>query len=502
MIKQKYISYEKSQKIRIAILFQVASYWPSIESFYLQCVNDDEVEVRVFYVDDLSVEKVQMKDTIPFLQKNQIAYENYSEDAIDSYNPHAALYQPPYDALYRNPSALSIHLMRKGIRIFYIPYGIEIADTEDAHLAHFHTYVIKNCWRIYTFSKKMLEDYQRYCPNRHAVRAVGSPKFDSIFKGNILPNSEICQRAGTRKIVVWKMHFPKLIYEGIKQLQVTPELSEYIQFADHIEAYTELYFVVMPHPLFFSETIPEKLACRARELFEVLRTKSNVMIDLSPDYRNSLYNAEAIIVDRSALMVEAGLCGVPVLYMYNREYDEPLTDAVKCLVDTYVQGNTAADMQKFIMDFIEGNLQDQTDKQNAVIKAELPFMDGLCGKRILDDVKHGIKQQSNHQVRVVFFGAGAVCAHYLERMKILTNNEYEVLGIADNNSSKWNTSFAGTQIISPDKLKIIDFDVLVITSEQYHMPIKQKLVYELFIDEDKIMRLDVFSEIYFYQRFF
>lgn len=496
MRRLQYIPYTVHDKIRVAVMFQVASYWPSIESFYQECVKDNDIDVRIFYVNDLSVEKVQMKDTVSFLEKSHLPYEIYSEEGIEEYQPHVALYQPPYDVLYRNPSALSIHLMGKGIRIVYIPYGIELADTEDARLAHFHTYVVRNSWRIYTFSQAMWEDYQTYCPNRHAVRVTGSPKFDATVRSRTTMDPGILERAADRRIVVWKMHFPKLIYDGMRQLQVTPYLSEYICFARKIAEFEDLFFVVMPHPLFFSETLPHGLAEEAGQLFGVLETVPNVVIDLSPDYRKSLYNADAIIVDRSALMVEAGLCKVPVLYMRNQDYEEPLTKAVKCIVDTYVQGNTAEDMYAFLDKFQSGLLQGHVDIQSTAIGMAIPYLDGLCGRRILEDIKDGIQREDERRIRVVFFGAGSVCAHYIKELGICENPDYEVLGVSDNNPDKWGKLYAEMRIMQPQELKMLDFDFIVITTEQYHMPIKQKLVYELYLDEEKILRLDVFSEMY------
>lgn len=496
MKKQYYIPRRAGEKIRVAIMFQVASYWASIESFYRECVAADDISVRIYYVDDLAVEKVQMEGTTTFLEENYLPYEVYSEEKLEQFHPHVALYQPPYDVLYRNPPALSVHLKVKGIRIMYIPYGIELADTEDARLAHFHTYVVRNSWRIYTFSETMLEDYRKYCPNRHAVRATGSPKFDGIYKNRLQMDEGIKRKAAGRRIVVWKIHFPKRIYDGIRQLQVTPDLSEYISFAKMLAGFEDLFFVVMPHPLFFSETLPQILAQEAGQLFRYLEAVPNVVMDLSPDYRCSLYHADAIIADRSALMVEAGLCGVPVLYMENRDYREPLTAAVRCIADTYVHGVTAADMAAFLEKFRKGALQDCVDRQRAAVRESVPFLDGLCGRRILEDVRQGIQEEGDYRIRVVFFGAGSVCAHYIKELGICNHAGYEMLGISDNDPDKWGETYAGMRIIPPERLKALDFDYLVITTEQYHMPIKQKLVYELFLDEEKILRLDVFSEMY------
>ena len=494
--KREYRKREPGEKLRIAFMYQVASYWPTIESFYYACLADPDVDVRIFYIDDMSVEQAQVKDSGRFLEERRIPYSTYSENGLKEYKPHAALYQPPYDVAYRNPSALSLHLMNMGVRIVYIPYGIEIADTEDARYNHFLTYVIKNSWRIYTFSEIMQKDYFRYCPNRHAVKALGVPKFDGAFHKKLLSNEFILKKAEGGRIILWKMHFPKLIYEGMERRQVTPDLSEYVKFAKHIEEYKELFFVVMPHPMFFSQTIDQGLFNCAQRLFEELETKNNVYFEKGADYRPALYGADGIIIDRSALMVEAGLCGVPVLYMKNKSYEEPLTQAVRPLVDSYEQGTDAEDMLRFVEKFREDGFKEAAERIADTKKKVVPFADGKCGERILEDIKNGVSETENRTIGIVFFGAGFICRHYIERLKIMDNPAFSVIGLSDNDPAKWGTVQAGIQVLPPEQLQMVEFDILVITSEQYYMPIKKKLVYELFLEEEKIVRLDVFAENY------
>lgn len=482
--------------MRIAIIYQVASYWPSIESFYQACLTDEKVDVQIFYIDDMSVEKAQVEGSDLFLAENGISYMLYSENRIREYKPHVALYQPSYDVSYRNPSALSLHVMNMGVRIIYIPYGIEISDTEDAHYNHFFTFVIRNSWRIYTFSDTMKEEYFRYCPNRHAVRAVGLPKLDSLFYKNIPPNKEILKNAKKRKVILWKLHFPKLIYEGMVRKQVTPYLSEYLDFAEIIGQYKDLFFVVMPHPMFFSQTIDSGFSSDIEKLFKELKTKENVWIEKESDYRKALYYANAIIVDRSAIMVEAGLCGVPVLYMKNQDYDEPLTKPVNSLVTSYEEGTTVEDIKQFVGKFQKGMLQSVVDRIVEAKKETIPFIDGKCGKRILEDIKCGVMEEREEPLRIIFFGAGFICRHYIERLGIKNEPKVRLLGLSDNDPTKWGTIQAGLEVFPPEKLKSTEFDVLVITSEQYYMPIKKKLVYELFLAEEKIFRLDEFAEMY------
>jgi len=490
-----YRHYTVGEKIRIAVIFQVASYWPSIESFYNACIRDEGVEIKIFYVHKTSVEKAQVIGSDEFLRKNNISFEYYSEEKIIDFAPHAALYQPPYDVSYRNPDALSIHLKNMGIRIIYIPYGIEIADTEDARFNHFHTFVVRNAWRIYTFSEIMREDYVKYCPNRNAVKALGIPKFDSLSDKNRFESKDIKERAAGRKIILLKLHFPKLIYDGNERKQVTPDIMEYRKLMADSDDYKNIYWIIMPHPMFFSETIDSELSKQALHFLKEQEGKENVYVDRSEDYRISLYNADAIIIDRSAVMVEAGFMGVPVMYMTNKEYNEPLTSGIKNLVDSYEQGSSYEDMKQFADKISSDLFTVCTERINEAKEKLFPFEFGKCGENILNDIKSGICESKSNVVKLVFFGASYICRHYIEALKLNDSADMKIICMSDNNREKWGKEHCGYSIVPPQQLQKIDFDILVISSEQYYMPIKKQLVYELNIDEEKIMRLDRFAEL-------
>ena len=111
----------------------------------------------------------------------------YSDKLFTRFNPHILVMQTPYDFGHRKFHVRSSAFKGKGTRIVYIPYGIEIADTEHARDAHFYNAVVRNAWRVFTFSERMLEDYRLMCPNSSAVKCLGHPKFDSLYYRNKIP---------------------------------------------------------------------------------------------------------------------------------------------------------------------------------------------------------------------------------------------------------------------------------------------------------------------------
>ena len=308
------------------------------------------------------------------------------------FNPHITFLQTPYDSNRRNDYK-SATLFLQGIRIVYISYGIEISNTEHTHRDQFRNYVVTNSWKIYTGSEATKLDYLRYLRQERNVSSLGLPRFDALFhKENFQQLEEVKQLANGRKIVLWKVHFPKVILEMGKVVMVTPYIKEYIAFAKKLNQYNDLFFVFMPHPRFkeFNEdmTVRQELAC----LYSTLEKADNAYIDDRDDYRNSLLNADCIIVDRSAVMVEAGCVGVPVLYMYNPDYKEPMTNAVELLIESYYQGTTCEDIEKFINMFRKG--EDPLKAQREAAFAEcIPYFDGQCGERIKEDIVQSLEKE-------------------------------------------------------------------------------------------------------------
>ncbi|WP_218103884.1 hypothetical protein, partial [Paenibacillus hemerocallicola] len=385
--KQKLTPYKSGEKIKIVFFFQIASFWPSWESFYQKCMNDERFEVKMILLKDVVNEQVQTKTAKEFLEKNRINYTDSDDFSLDVYTPHIVVFQTPYDNWHRTFKNSSQNIKSQGYRIVYIPYGIEISDTEKARNNHFDTDVVQNSWRIYTFSSEIVKDYKGHCRNASAVKALGHPKFDACFhKTQFTLPQTIKENVGSKNICLWKAHFPdKVIVDGNETL-FTPSIDEYVRFAEEIGNHKDIFFIFMPHPKFYEmcqwiEGATEK----ADKLFSLLEGHSNVYIYNEDDYRPPLFNADFIITDRSAIMVEAGAMGVPIMYMYNANFQEPLTSAVKPLIDSYYQGTTSEDMMQFINQ-CRNDIDPRKVQREAAFRECIPYFDGQCGQRIAEDI--------------------------------------------------------------------------------------------------------------------
>lgn len=396
-IKQQYIynklshhllrrKYKKNDKIDISFIFQSASFWPSWESFWNACVEDERFNPVMYVCDDEFKEKVQFKTAQTFLKNLEIPFQHISDVNLQELKPHVVVLHTPYDG-HRPPYLSGGAISSEGFRLIYIPYGIEISDSNKARSDHFECGVTTNAWRIYTFSPEIIKDYKRYSPTGgDMVRAYGHPKFDLLNKVNFpnLPN-EIKNKTNGRKVVLWKVHFPKKVDGKF----ITPSLKMYMNLLDSLREYKDLFFIFMPHPKFYAEL--EKFT--NVEKFKSKLNLENIFEYTADDYRPVLVNSDYFILDRSALMVEAGVTGRPILYVSNDSYYEPMTLPVQRIVDSYYQANTLKEIKSFIDTVVIDDHDSLKESREEAFNNTIPKINGMSGNRIKEDIANALEAE-------------------------------------------------------------------------------------------------------------
>jgi len=381
------IKYKPNEKVRIVFIFQAASFWPSWESVWEACSKDDRFDARMYVCDDIIREKTQFNTARQFLDEKGIEYTHISNVNLSELKPHVIVLHTPYDGGHRPKYLHGNRLSADGYRVIYIPYGIEISDTGGARNDHFTGTVTPNTWRLYTFSPEMIKDYKRFSPTGgDMVRSFGHPKFDGLVnrKTHSLPD-EIRQLAKGRKVILWKVHFPKRVGGKL----ITPSMQEYLKFAKTLAEYDDLFFVFMPHPKFY-EVLGKFI--NKSQFQNTLESAENLFQFFDDDYRDVLLSCDYYMIDRSAIMIEAGITGKPIVYLKNHSYAEPMTAPVQKIVDSYYQASDCAGMGKFIKDVVYGQ-DDLKESRNAVFKEVLPDCDGNSGERIKEDIYNSLTSE-------------------------------------------------------------------------------------------------------------
>ena len=499
-MRKQYRPFKEGEKIEIAFLFQAGTVWASWDSVYRACLEEEAFSVRLVLITRTTVEEAHSEGARQFLEEHALPYESDEQIDWESYCPHIVFIQFPYDAAFHVPGTLSLQLARRGSRVVYIPYGIEISDTLISRKDHFNSRVVENAWRIYVSGEGIYREYEKFCRNRRAVRVTGSPKFDSIFdREAFVPDPAIKARAKGRKIIVWKLHFPKKINNLGRVAMITPALDEYERFVEVIRAYRQFFFIMMPHPKILGRVVAsdtqgdDSMAVRMRAIIDKVRKLENAVVDVAKDYRPSLYRADAIILDRSAVMIEAAMLKVPVLFMKNAAYAEPMVQPVQEVMDACALGHTCEDMKHFLDALEEGGQMD-IDRRMQLVDRWFPFRDGRCGSRIAADLKTSLMEEvpGDGRPAVVLYGTGEVASYYMDKEGWQNPEAFRLLAISDSNPKKVGTDFFGHEIIAPGEIRKLDFDFIVIMTEPHFYEIQNYLINEEYLDDRSILRLDEF----------
>ncbi len=372
-------------KIRIGILFQIPSFWPSIEELYLCLKNDSSFDIRFFLVNN-NKEKSQSAGAKEFLKKLEIDFEYADINNIDKYNPHILILQSPYDMWHREKELYSENLFKKGYRIIYIPYGFEISDEKRSIELQYKLEFYNYCWKIYTSGDGVRNQYLINNPLlENVVLNLGLPKFDSIYNRRFTPIKEKIIHNGKKNILL-KIHF-SLTMDYIDKKTVTPSIEIYINFLNKQYKKDKYNLYVMLHPKFYDE-----MDDKTKNLFNIALENSGAILIEDADYRQILYNISAVISDRSGMLLEFSALDIPILYMVNEMYEEKINVAYEYLFNSFDKGKSEKDMYHFI-DSVLNNLDLNKKHRNDAFKSCISYFDGKSAYRICEDIKKSLLEE-------------------------------------------------------------------------------------------------------------
>ena len=386
------VPYHKDEKIKAVMLFQIPSCWPSNESVWEAMQADDRFELAMLLYDREQKEPVQMAGARAFLEDCGIPYIEAEKYDFAKERPHIIIYQTPWDDQHRPDFLKSDAMKRLGIRVVYLPYGIEYSAAVRLSWIFSIMQFRAKPWLSFSLSDGVkLEHRLQSKYGADFLEVTGYPKFDSLYHKERFPlDEELKQIIGDRKVVFWQTHFPA--FNG-DVLYPEPDLSEYIAFAEKASQYPDLFFLFRPHPKFYEqyETIGRKEEADAMR--EIVASATNFYEYDDPDYRPALIAADAVIGDRSALMIEAVVLDVPVQYMTNFFHKEKMLSAVEPIFESYYQGSDCYDMIRFLDLVVCGGNDYKKQERRDARALCVPFFDGKCGDRIVDTIAEKIAEE-------------------------------------------------------------------------------------------------------------
>lgn len=398
------IDLKKSEKLRIHFLYIADSYWPSWESFYKSCIEDPNLDVKLIFLDtkDTSLHTSQYEFSESFLIKNNIDYIRYRDYFPDEEKPHVIVYQSPYNVNYDVfKKVRPDFIVKQGIRIVYIPYGIEydvsinnnnLQNLQYNHLVH------KLAWNNFVMHSDIKEGFYNHCQTGGShVIVSGHPKFDCYFNQKFDLPSDLLKKAKNRKIVAIQIHcYNDMDCTKKGRIHSVP-FEEHLKILNLLKEYKEYFFVYTIHPAYKTRNVERNFCSLDDYLSFVSDIKnSDNMYLYQGNHQALLANADAFITENSSLMIEMAFFDKSVLYLY----DVPIAKKpfAQKIADTFHHGHTWIDVQKFIENilFKKDNFLELRKKYQSDIFPRSLY-DGKIGFRIKERIIEKIKEESLYE---------------------------------------------------------------------------------------------------------
>lgn len=347
-------SLRENESIRIALVVQHPSVWPSWRHLWITARNDSRFSIKIIltrFIHPFSSESKTFDDMKRCLISEGVPFSVDSSYEPTAFRPHVTFLQNPYDET--RPEKFQIdRLKRSGTRIAYIPYGLEIGGGTWNIRAQFDSPLHRSAWRIFARSERSKTMFGRYCQsgNDH-VAVVGHPKFDEFRSDKqIAQNSKLVQKIANRKVILWTPHF------SVGEPPTWSTFKEYgSSILEKMKNRQDLFLLIRPHPMFFRAMLQHKVwnEERLKEFKTMIDAANNFSLDEKVDYHPAFAVADALMADAGSFLLEFLPTGKPILYLHCRnglglnddgeitKYVYPAFDqgAIDSFIELIAQGN-------------------------------------------------------------------------------------------------------------------------------------------------------------------
>jgi SAM-dependent methyltransferase len=387
---QKIHSKVISNRVRILFVLQYAPIWSSLRSVFQSLKAIDGVEVKViksaFIHGAASDDNMAQLDML--CRNENIDADTNVDLVLREFQPHVAFLQNPYD-LTRVPALHSTQLATLGIKVAYVPYGIEMGGGLENNQYQFNADVQQLAWRIFVRSSRNKAMYAKYCDvgDSHVV-VTGHPKFDGqAIIDTYKINEQLKVKIAGRPVVLWTPHF---------SVGMPASWSTYRIYSQVIMQQTvvrqDVFFIIRPHPLFFKEMLRQSFWSSDDEVAfrELCNQQANLWLDEAADYTEAFVASNAIMTDAGSFLLEYLPTKKPILYLHHPEGFGLNDDAD--LVDHYYRANSPDDIPDYI-DMVSKGLDPMKDERVNVTEEFLFGLDGATGQRIAKYLVDELKEE-------------------------------------------------------------------------------------------------------------
>lgn len=276
---------------------------------------------------------------------------NYStirsdENVKTTFSPDIIFYQKQYEGFY--PQNVAFRANLKSLFCF-VRYCFEnMLDP-----VHLNTPLQNYCWQLY-FENYLVQADSVNVMTNHAINSMvtGLPFMDDLCKNKAIYSDCWQQQDSLKKRIIYAPHHS--IVEG------WTNQSTFLQYGDFLLEMAQKYkdqvqWAFKPHPLLEPKLKKIWGEERTRRYFEKWSILANCQIETGK-YNALFAYSDAMIHDSGSFILEYLYTQNPVLFIKQREnVIDDFNKQTKMALDVHYQATNKKDIEKFILDVIEGN---------------------------------------------------------------------------------------------------------------------------------------------------
>ncbi len=388
-IEQKLVKEITDDKLEVVFLPYKSSMWDSLESIWKAAKKDEECNAYVVPIPyytrkpDFSFDQFHYEgDDFPI----EVPVVNYEDFDLEKLNPDIVFIHNPYDGGNRvtsiAPQFYSPNVKAHAGMLVYVPYAVLYAYQKNELAVPLGVSMGPGA---ITADKVVVqsEEHKKLCMangfKESKLLQLGSPKMDASFN-SVLEEKEstTIKKTGAKTIL-----FNTTINWFLN-------CNDWIGYVNNIlDAFEskEVRLIWRPHPL-LKDTVYSmrpKMIPQYNELVKRMEQMENVIIDEEADAYTSFYVSDALISEKSSIMLQYIATGKPVLNIEERSSDK----SQKIVLFDYFSNyffNDGMSIEAFI-DLVQKEEDTKKEERINAMKSSITNCDGTCGKKVYEACK-------------------------------------------------------------------------------------------------------------------
>ncbi len=375
------------RRIKVDFYFQWTPGWTNFESVIAAFQRDQQFDCQIVVIPYLNrgAKDVNGQAQRDLLDKKGIEYVAFEDYSLTARSPDVVFLQNPYDEA-RPPLVQCENLLRHGIQIAYIPYGLDMGAGERNTVYQYNRSCHLSARWIFVRSDRHKLEYGRLCAagNEH-VYVTGHPKFDHYkerYQHTLKPDDN------AKTTVLWTPYFVVPSEEGM----TFSTFNVYVHTMLSVVAQYDINLIIRPHPVFrqFIDSLPDSdLKRKTQKNFAALMAASQqnrrITWDFDSDYTSAFSRSDALMGDAGSFLLEYLPSHKPILYLTHST-----CLGINRSADFIYQAYDIARCEQDIFNFIDNvvnNRDPNKDKRLKVLEQELYIPPRGAGEEIVTLIK-------------------------------------------------------------------------------------------------------------------